>query len=94
MQCRGLVVLRDTYFPGWEATVDGRRADIHAAYTALRGVVADRGWHMIEMRYRPRMVYWGAMLTALGLAGAVLAGRLDRRRSWEPGPEARARAGG
>jgi hypothetical protein len=81
MECRGMVVLPDTYFPGWRATVDGRPAEIHAAYTALRGVVADRGWHFIEMRYRPRSVYWGAALTAIGLIGAALTGRLDRRTS-------------
>jgi len=34
-------------------------------------VVVEAGRHKIEMRYRPKSVYWGAALTAAGLLGAV-----------------------
>jgi uncharacterized membrane protein YfhO len=71
LKCRGMVIDSDTFFPGWEATVDGRPAPIYEAYGFLRGVVAEAGPHRIEMRYRPKSVYWGAALTALGLLGAA-----------------------
>ncbi len=32
MQCRGMVILTDTWFPGWARTVDGKRAKIERAY--------------------------------------------------------------
>jgi hypothetical protein len=80
MRCRGMVVLGDNNFPGWVASVDGSPAEIHDAYTALRGVVVDRGWHMVEMRYRPRSVYLGALLTLLGLITVALAAWFDRAR--------------
>jgi len=31
MGCRGMVVLGDSYFPGWSATVDGKRVNIYEA---------------------------------------------------------------
>jgi hypothetical protein len=70
MGCRGMVVLSETFFPGWVATVNGRPAKIYAAYTALRGVVVERGRHWIEMKYRPLSVRLGALMTLAGLIGA------------------------
>jgi hypothetical protein len=84
MACRGMVVLSDSYFPGWKATVDGRPARIYEAYSALRGVVVDRGSHQIEMRYRPGSVYLGAIMTGAGLIGAALLA-LRSRRGRAPG---------
>jgi hypothetical protein len=67
MNCRGLVVLSETFYPGWAARIDGRDAPVVAAFGAFRGVVVERGSHEIEYRYAPRSVYGGAVLTALGL---------------------------
>ncbi|HZT29569.1 MAG TPA: hypothetical protein VFA33_06800 [Bryobacteraceae bacterium] len=72
--CGGMVILGDTWDSGWQATVDGQPAALWPAYTFLRGVVAGPGHHRIEMRYRPRSVVWGALLTALGLAAACWLG--------------------
>lgn len=70
MGCRGMVILGDSYFPGWTASVDGKPARIWEAYTAVRGVVVEKGVHTIEMRYRPASVYWGLAMTLSGLLGA------------------------
>ncbi len=66
MQCRGLIVLSETAFPGWRATVDGTQRPIITTDHFLRGVVADAGNHEIVMRYRPASVLAGAALTGLG----------------------------
>ena len=73
MRCRGMVILTDTWFPGWQATVDGKRAKIERAYGFVRGVVVEPGNHVIEMRYRPLSVYLGAGLSLLA-CGIVIAG--------------------
>ena len=74
LRCRGMVVLSDTFFPGWVARVDGKTVPIQPAYLALRGVVVDGGNHRIEMLYRPRSVILGAILSLLSiLSGAALA---------------------
>jgi hypothetical protein len=71
LHCRGMVIVGETYAPGWVASVDGRPAPVYEAYTFLRGIVVEPGGHRIEMRYRPPSVLWGAALTVLGLLGAV-----------------------
>jgi hypothetical protein len=73
MGCRGMVVAAEPSFPGWQATVDGRPAQLYEPYGLLRGVVADAGTHRIIMRYRPKTVLWGGILTGLGLLGTVIA---------------------
>lgn len=78
MQCRGMVILTDTWFPGWYATVDGKRAKIERAYGVVRGVVVDPGNHTIEMRYRPLSVYIGAGLSLLALGIVVFAVRKSK----------------
>jgi hypothetical protein len=71
--CRGLLILSETFYPGWEATVDGKPAPIIRANVALRGVALEKGRHRVEMRYRPRSVYTGLALTLVGLALAAAA---------------------
>jgi hypothetical protein len=80
MRCRGMVVLSDAFFPGWNATLDGRPARIYEVYGGLRGVVAPAGRHVIEMRYRPLSVILGGIMTALGVLGACLLSLRDRKR--------------
>ncbi|MCC6588437.1 MAG: hypothetical protein IT168_17215 [Bryobacterales bacterium] len=78
MACRGMAVLADNSFPGWEAVVDGKPAKIWDAYTAQRGVVLDKGRHVVEFRYRPKSVYIGLALTLVGMVLTVAVSRLDR----------------
>jgi hypothetical protein len=84
MRCRGLVVLSETFYPGWTATVDGRPADVIEVYGALRGVAVDAGDHAVELRYRPRSVVGGAALTAAGLLLAAVLAMLPARRKRRP----------
>jgi len=72
MSCAGMVVLSDTYYPGWYASVDGHPAPIYEVDLAFRGVPVPQGAHLVTFRYRPRSVYWGAALTLTGLLGAAL----------------------
>lgn len=73
MRCRGMVILTDTWFPGWRATVDGHAVRIEKAYGAFRGVVVDAGDHTIEMRYRPWSVFAGAGMTLVAAMIALAA---------------------
>jgi Bacterial membrane protein YfhO len=71
MSCPGMVILSDTYFPGWRARVDGKAAEIYEVNGAMRGVMVPGGLHTLTMRYRPASVIWGALLTLAGILGAV-----------------------
>ena len=79
MACNGMLIASETFYPGWIAAIDGRPAAIYEAYGALQGVVVGAGAHRIEFRYRPMPVYWGALLTAMGLAAALGLAFLSRR---------------
>jgi hypothetical protein len=48
-----LLVLSETYYPGWKAWIDERPAPIHPVDIALRGVVVPAGAHQLRMEFRP-----------------------------------------
>lgn len=68
LESRGLVTVSGVDYPGWKATVDGKAVPIIRTYGAFRGVIADAGPHVIEMRFWPDSVLAGGVLSALGLA--------------------------
>jgi hypothetical protein len=67
--CAGLLVLSDTYFPGWTAEVNGREHPIHPTDGALRGLVVPKGTSRVDFRYEPRQFSAGVVLALAGLAG-------------------------
>jgi hypothetical protein len=74
----GLVVLTDTFYPGWEATVDGTPAPIARANYFARGVFARAGERRIVFRYRP-LSYWVGSIISLATCLALLIGLLGPR---------------
>ncbi len=72
MRCRGLLIVSEAFYPGWEATVDGKPQPIVEVFGALRGVVLDAGNHRVEMRYRPGVVLLGAALSGAGIMLTLL----------------------
>jgi len=81
MNADGYVVLADTFYPGWEATVDGIPAGIKAANGLFRAVFVGSGAHRVRFDYRPRALYWGAAVSAVALVACIA---LAGRRSKEP----------
>jgi hypothetical protein len=73
------LVVADTWWPGWEATVDGLPATIFRADALVRAVRWPAGRHVLEMRYRPPEVRAGLAVSALGIA-ALVAGMFALRR--------------
>ena len=72
---RGLVVLSDVHFPGWNATLDGRQVPIERVDYLLRGIAVGAGEHRIVMTYEPwswRLGWIVSLLTALGLLAAAM----------------------
>ena len=78
VSCPSMIVVSDTYFPGWIAYIDGARAPIYEVNAAMRGVIVPAGAHLLTMRYRPMVVYEGALLTLVGIAGAIVISRGKR----------------
>jgi uncharacterized protein DUF6541 len=60
-----LLTVSRTYHPSWEAEIDGAPAPILRANHALMAVpLSGSGEHRVLLRYRPRIVYLAATVTA------------------------------
>jgi hypothetical protein len=73
LQQPGMLVLADTAYPGWQATVDGQAVEIYRANYAYRAVALDAGAHEVVFRYRPLSLLAGALISAVAGAGALAA---------------------
>jgi hypothetical protein len=60
------------YYPGWVATVDRIEVPILRSDFAFRAVSVPAGDHLVEFRYRPASVRYGAWMSALGALFFVL----------------------
>ncbi len=83
-QSGGYLVLLDSYYPGWVASVDGRKTAIHPANEAFRAVAVPPGRHTVVFRYRPTGLYVAGAVSAaawLVILGLIVAPRLPRRRA-------------
>jgi uncharacterized membrane protein YfhO len=87
-----MLVLSDTWFPGWKAQVDGADATVEQVDYVLRGVRLGPGEHTVSMRYAPASWTAGRIVSALALAGLILALALSLRTRRRPATE-RAPAG-
>lgn len=76
----GLLVLTDAYYPGWQATVNGRRAKVLPTDVAFRGVPIGEGTSTVVFQYRPFGGDFGWALPLLGIAGFLAVGWFRRRR--------------
>lgn len=78
----GLVVLSDSYFPGWRVWVDDSESEILRANGLFRAVALSSGLHRVRFEYRPASFRLGAVISSAALfllcaipVGARLRGR-------------------
>lgn len=69
----GYLVLTDTWYPGWQATVDGVPASIERANVLFRSVAIPAGRHHVSFLYRPVSFTIGAIGTLAALGFLFLA---------------------
>ena len=68
----GWLVAIQTWFPGWTASVDGKRTDLERADYAFSAVAVGAGTHDVVLRYRPVSVRYGMIVTGEALALMVI----------------------
>ncbi len=61
----GVLILGDSYYPGWVVDIDGRRGRIYPADFLLRGVVLPAGIHTVTFSYQPTSFKAGASISIL-----------------------------
>jgi hypothetical protein len=68
----GLVILADTYYPGWKLTIDGAPAPIYRTNRLMRGAAVKEGRHTLIYTYEPVSFRIGGMLSITGLLTVAL----------------------
>jgi hypothetical protein len=79
-----VLVVTDTYFPGWRADVDGRSATILRANGYQQAVALPAGRHRVDLAYRPASLAQGARVSGIAALLLAVAGwwtRPGRRRT-------------
>ena len=67
----GILALSQTYYPGWQAKVDGQKTEIYAANINSQAIVVKKGQHTVEFIFDPEsfkiglatsLISWGFLL--------------------------------
>jgi hypothetical protein len=80
----GYLVLSDTWYPGWNATLDGQPVTIERANLAFRAIHVPQGSHMLHLIYRPQSYLWGlriSLFSLLVIAALLMVGVWQKARS-------------
>jgi uncharacterized membrane protein YfhO len=70
----GVLVLADTWYPGWQATVDGEPAALLRANYLYRAVLLPAGQHSVQFEYRPATLGRGAGISLAAVLVLVVVG--------------------
>ena len=76
-----LVVVNQSDYPGWVATVDGVRVPIVRSNALVQGIRVPAGGHRVVLRYRPRGLYWGFAVGAAAAGAFAIVFASERKRS-------------
>ena len=85
-----VVVVRDTFFAGWRASIDGVSAPVWRADLLFRAVPVPEGDHVVEMTYRQATYEIGRTISLVAIAIAVgllaIPQTAARLSEWPPAP--------
>lgn len=76
---RQLLVVSDTWYPGWRATVDGNEVPVHRTNYMFRGVFVPAGEHTVRFDFWPVNLGWYCTVSIFGML-IVIALFIRRRR--------------
>ncbi len=65
------LVILDSFYPGWKASIDGKPSDIYRTNYNFRGMFLPKGDHTIELTYAPKSLKYG-LITSLAALLLIL----------------------
>ena len=69
----GVLVLTDSFYPGWKVYVNGVEKKILRANYFFRGVLLASGEHFVEFRYQPNSFMYGCIVSLFTITGLITA---------------------
>jgi hypothetical protein len=75
-----MVIVSDTYYPGWQAKIDDQQTEIYLVNCAMRGVIVEPGKHVIKMSYNPSSFRNGFIISISTLLFLILFPFITRKR--------------
>jgi hypothetical protein len=76
----GILVVNDSYWPGWKAVIDGRKVPVWRADFLVRAVPWPAGRHLLEMKYEPLELKIGGLVSLGGIVACVALAGIEWRR--------------
>jgi hypothetical protein len=76
----GILVVNDSFWPGWRATIDGNEVPLWRADFLVRAVPWPAGRHVLEMKYDPPEVRIGWLVSLTGALALTVLSVFERRR--------------
>lgn len=77
-----ILFLSDTYYPGWEASIDGAKTNIVKANYAFRAIAVPKGFHTITFSYLPTSLIAGIFISMSSLAALIILCILSSRKKY------------
>jgi hypothetical protein len=90
----GWLFISDTYYPGWQATLDGRPVKIYRADICGRAIAVGPGRHRIELSFRSRsfgLGMWTSLASLVLIGGGLAFSYIRRRKKSAVGPRTQER---
>ena len=77
-----MAVVAESYYPFWQAKLDGKATEVLRANCGLMGIELSAGRHEIELRYQiPRAYVIACWISLLTLVGCVVVSiRLSKKK--------------
>lgn len=70
---QAVLIITESYYPGWKATVDGRSVPIVHANYLFKSVILEAGHHEVRFTYFPDSFKAGLLLLLVGIIGTAIA---------------------
>ncbi|MFC1800049.1 YfhO family protein [Candidatus Eisenbacteria bacterium] len=81
------LIFQDNFYPGWRAYIDGKEEEIHNTDLGFRAIEVKEGEHRIVMKFRPRSLRIGFLLTCIGILASLSYIWMARRTNRLAGPD-------
>ena len=69
-----------TYYPGWNAYVDGDQVELYEVNGLIQGIFVPAGAHMVEFRFQPTVLYIGCVISLLTVMACVFYSVFENRK--------------